>query len=82
MYLIDTIEHLSVLIFGEGLTDEDRAKLNELTEEELNNKEFILKKLDLLSDMLFENSEFINLLKNQLEIIEILIKNNKIKELL
>ena len=37
-YLIDTIEHLSVLVFGTGLTEEDREKLNELTEQELNDK--------------------------------------------
>lgn len=37
-YLIDTIEHLSVLVFGNGLSDEDREKLNELTEQELNDK--------------------------------------------
>ena len=37
-YLIDTIEHLSVLVFGTGLTEEDREKLNEITEQELNDK--------------------------------------------
>jgi hypothetical protein len=38
MYLIDTIEHLSILVFGIGLTDEDREQLNELTETELEEK--------------------------------------------
>ena len=38
MYLIDTIEHLSILLMGMGLSDEEREKLNSLTETELQEK--------------------------------------------
>lgn len=37
-YLIDTIEHLSVLLSGDSLSDKEREKLNDLTEEQLEEK--------------------------------------------